>query len=375
MPSERNVPLVEDQSGDSTPEFSNRLMNSYQATKGGMIIETGNYPEPHFFTQVSEFELWLGDLEKHIGLPLGRKLAHSAAESEEFRLQKKKSQMPNSLFNKMKKRLDWINLSWELRGLGVLELMNKDKDCTKMIVHKRAHSAFAAGMASSTYEILSNSRYRFHWTDDGNSESLVTLELDPRKIPQAEKIDPSWIDAELKHSIIQDSHPLSLAYHETPGTWSIDGFRMMGISQDLLIRFEESIMPQLIDDKSIQDEKFVWKNITDSERKKTWNGFADASRKRFIASEEMVLVAEAEHWKNLGNRFLSRFGLGSIDFAESIDSHGGVKINLSLLFHPALVAGILTAAWERAEARPAKCEWSCHENGHMIQICSLHELA
>lgn len=369
------MPIVDDRAGDSTPWFSNRLMEAYKATGRGLIIESGNYSEPHYFTQVSEFELWLGDVEKHIGLPLGRKLAHSAAESEEWRLQKKKRDIPNPLFKKMKKRLEWINISWELRGLGVLEIMNKDMECTKMIVHKRAHSAFAAGMASSTYEVLSNSRFRFHWTDDGNSESLVTLEIDSRTIPDVEGIYLSWNDAKGDDLIIEDNHPLSLAYHETSGTWSIDSIRMMGISQEHLIRFEESIMPQLFENNLNTNERFIWDSISDSERQKTWNGFAEASRMRFLASEEMVLVADVEHWTSVGYRFLSRYGLGAIDSAESVDEHGGVKIYLESVFHPALASGILTAAWERAEARPAKCEWSCSENGHIIEICSLHELA
>ena len=67
------MPIVDDRAGDSTPWFSNRLMDAYKATERGLIIESGNYSEPHYFTQVSEFELWLGDVEKHIGLPLGRK--------------------------------------------------------------------------------------------------------------------------------------------------------------------------------------------------------------------------------------------------------------------------------------------------------------
>ena len=50
------MPIVDDRAGDSTPWFSNRLMEAYKATGRGLIIESGNYSEPHYFTQVSEFE-------------------------------------------------------------------------------------------------------------------------------------------------------------------------------------------------------------------------------------------------------------------------------------------------------------------------------
>jgi len=369
------VPLVDDDAADATPWFSNRMMDNYEPTIRGFIVDTSEGNSPYFFTQVSEFELWLGEVEKTIGIPLGRKLAHSAAESEEYRLMGKINDLPKPIFNKVKKRMQWVNQSWELRGLGQLELMKKEEDSTKLIVHNRAHSAFAAGMASSTYEFLTNARYRFHWTDDGNSESLITLEHDSRPIPPAEKVEAAWNDADGNDVHEEKAHPLSLAYHESLGTWSIDSIRMMAISQDHLLRFEESIMPQLFDNTISDTGRFNWHEISDSERKKTWTGFAEASRLRFMAGEEMILVADVEHWVHVGRRFLKRFGLGCIDSAKTIDEQGGVKINLSSLFHPAIAAGILTAAWERAEARHAKCEWNCSEKGHTIQIQSLHEVA
>jgi len=371
-----NVPLVDDNMDETTPWFSNRMMNVYEATIRGLIVNREEGAAPHFFTQVSEFELWLGEVEKTIGITLGRKLAHSAAESEEYRLLGNMRNMPNPLFKKLKKRIEWVNQSWELRGLGQLEMMKKEEDSTKLIVHNRAHSAFAAGMASATYEILTDARFRFHWTDDGNSESLITLERDMRPIPPAENVEVTWSDAGGENNVREEGmHPLARAYHESSGTWSIDSVRMMAIRQDHLLRLEESIMPQLFENEISDSGRFIWEGISDLERKKTWTGFAEASRSRFIVGEEMVLVAEAEHWINVGRRFLSRFGLGGVDSAVVIDEQGGVELHLSSLFHPAIAAGILTASWERAEARQAKCEWSCSKNGHIIKITSLHELA
>lgn len=369
-----NVPLVDDDIDETTPWFSNRMMNTYGVTIRGLIVNIAEDAAPYFFTQVSEFELWVGEVEKTLGIPLGRKLAHSAAESEEYRLLGNMSDMPKPLFNKMKKRMEWINQSWELRGLGQLELMKKEEETTKLIVHNRAHSAFAAGMASATYEILTDTRFRFHWTDDGNSESLITLEHDMRPIPPAERIEGKWTDAEGDYVRDEGMHPLARAYHESSGTWSNDSIRMMAIRQDHLLRFEESIMPQLFEKKISDSGRYIWEDISDAERINTWNGFAEASRIRFTAGEEMILVADAEHWIHVGRRLLGKFGLGGIDSAVAIDEQGGVKLHLPSLFHPAIVAGILTAAWERAEARYAKCEWSCSQNGHIIQISSLHEL-
>ncbi|HJM87538.1 MAG TPA: hypothetical protein QF433_04890 [Candidatus Thalassarchaeaceae archaeon] len=54
------MPLVDDDDADATPWFSNRMMENYEPTIRGFIVDTSEGNSPYFFTQVSEFELWLG---------------------------------------------------------------------------------------------------------------------------------------------------------------------------------------------------------------------------------------------------------------------------------------------------------------------------
>jgi hypothetical protein len=371
------MPLVDETSDGGTPWFSDLLKKSFHPSTWGLLIEQDGGNEPHYFISVSEFELWVGEVEKSLGHPLGRKLAHAAAESEEYRFLRTSEELVNSFFKRkrMQKRFEQVNENWNIRGFGQIELMKEEKSSTKIIIHHRAHSAIAAGLAAATYEILTDSRYRFHWTDDGNAECLVTLETDRRQIPPAQKVDERWQDDDASDSIAEGMHPLELAFHEGPGQWSIDGIRMMGLRRDMFLRFEESIMPQVFNQEPSSPERYTWNSIQDEERKKVWSGFAEASRKRFLETDSMVLVAELDHWIHVGHRFLTRLGLGGVKSAEQIDEAGGIKLHLPALFHPAIAAGVLSAAWERVEARPSHLTWSTSHNGHFFEISSLHDLA
>ena len=369
------MPIVDEDNVDSTPLFAKRLTKNFVNNVQGLIIENTITPRLMHIIGVNEYELWLNELEKQVGLPLGRKLAHAASESEELRMINNKSSMPSTIFNKMKKRVAWVNESWELSGLGQFEQMNKKDDEITLIVHNRAHSSFAAGMASAAYEFLTSSRYRFHWSDDGNSESLITLENDSRPIPCAEVTPIPWDDAKLDLEEFDEMHPLTIAYHESSGVWSLDGIRMMCINQDLLLRFEQSVLANLIDKQIPQSNRYKWDDIDDEERAKFWSLVAETSRLRFIARDEMALIAETEHWVNAGYRFLTKFGLGAISDVRSVDEQGGVEITLPKMYHPAITVGILTAAWEKSEAREAKCEWSCSKKGHIIKIIGLRTIA
>ncbi|MBC8437892.1 MAG: hypothetical protein H8D82_01330 [Euryarchaeota archaeon] len=369
------MPLIDGGADESTPEFTAEIKSRYKPTKGGLIVEQRGAKQVNYFVSTSEFELWLGELEGVLGNTFGRKLAHSIAESEELYLSKLIEEMPSPLFSKMKKRLLWINEDLDLRGFGFIEILSESKIEKKVIIHDRPHSAIGAGVIASSIEQIAGQRYRFHWTDDGSSDCLVTLEIDSRHIPPAIKIDKRWKDSDSSVHQADGMHPLELAYKESRGRWSIDGIRMVGLRQDVFLRLEESIIPQLVNFEFQNLDKFSWNSINDKERKKCWSGMASASLNRFLSVDAMVLVAEPDHWVHVGHRFLTRVGLGGVKSAESIDDLGGVRLHLPRLFHPALVCGILTAAWERAEARPGRCTWRCDHNGHFVEISALHDLA
>lgn len=368
------MPLVDSQEEEGSPELVAALVNRFPSQKNGLMVADSGRTTPYLFLAATEFELWIAEIEDVIGIPIGRKLAHAAAESEEFRLECLREEMPNPIFGRMKKRIEWINRNWELRNLGQLQLLKVDKSGATIIVHSRPHSSIGAGMSAATYEYLTGNRFKFHWSDDGYSETLVTLELDGRNIPAANRIDGRWKDADGGSRGAEGMHPLSLAFKESSGCWSIDGIRLAAIPQDLLLRMEESLLPTILDSPKDEGCRFTWHRLSDREREKVWSAFAEASKRRFLTNDAMVLIAEVEHWVHIGHRFLSRSGLGAIQGAESIDENGGVRLSCRTLYHPALACGLLAGVWERSEGRPASVSWSSDHKGHIIEISSQHTI-
>ena len=143
----------------------------------------------------------------------------------------------------------------------------------------------------------------------------------------------------------------------------------------LLIRFESLAMPYIEADSRSTDSRTKWSGIVDSEQEIFWDAMAEASRRQFLASGELVLIATPEHWMDVGRRYLSLQGLGAIGSVIQTDNHGGVEIIAPALFHPAIAVGILIGCWERAEGRAAKATWSIDELGHRINIGIRREIA
>ena len=72
---------------------------------------------------------------------------------------------------------------------------------------------------------------------------------------------------------------------------------------------------------------------------------------------------------------LAMNGLGGVDSVKEIDSHGGVEIYLSSIFHPAVSGGILLACWERAFGRQGKIEFSFNSGAVSAILSSSVEIA
>lgn len=367
------MPLVDD-AAEASDELAARLQNRYLATSAGMLVEQSGQQQPVWACPVSELELWLGTLESLLDLPLGRRLAHAAAESEEWRMQSADRQPPNPLFSKEKKQLAWLNLDWYLRGMGELGLLKSESDEISLVVRRRPHPALAAGSTCAAWERLQKQRFRFRWSDGGSGESLITLERDLREIPSASVMRPSWDEGRIASTPASGAHPFLLSYDEG-GDWTVDGVRMLALARDLILRFEDVAIAYLADSERSSDPKVGWTGIEDRERMLFWDALAEASRSMFVASGEMVLVATPDDWIDVGRRFLSPSGLGSIRSAESIDDRGGVRLMADNLFHPAFAVGVLLGAWERIEGRPSGAAWTSSEEGHTIELTSLRDLA
>ena len=102
---------------------------------------------------------------------------------------------------------------------------------------------------------------------------------------------------------------------------------------------------------------------------------AIASKKLFIAGQEIFLAADADGWKENCAAHFGSIGLSIPSTVEMIDSRGAVRLNFNELRNPALSIGCLAGAWERCEGRPVKVSYSISDQKHVITLQSKYEMS
>ena len=366
------MPLIDDSMDESTPWLIEKLQERYSSTDGGFIIDTEAGDSPVWCLTLPAFEKWFAELESVTDQTLGRRLAHAAAESEEWRWNLAPP-LPKSWIGQQKKRIAAINSDWDIRGVGQLEMMEASSRGATLLVANRGQTALSAGMANAVWECIHDERYRFQWSDRGVGDTVVECTRDSRQIPAPKKSVSAWTD--LVGETNDEERLYDRARHETEGLWTVEGNRAIILSQDLLLRFEALATPYLSATSRSTDSRTEWAGISEPEQIVLWDAIAEASRRQFLASGDLVLIASAEHWISVSKRHLALQGLGFVKSAEEIDDHGGVKVLAPAALHPAILVGRLIGCWERAEGRPAKATWACDKTGHHIKLESRREIA
>ena len=377
------MPIVDTPNQEYSVEFENRLLSRFQWTKDGLILDTKCNNDPQWLVDAGSFLKWFSNVEDILGLPIGRRIAHAAAESEEWRISVL-DDIPRPLFRKRQKQLNWINSEWELRGLGQLNYLPKIAEIEnefEIRIKERVLMALSAGMGNSVIESLLETRTKFRWQDKGEKEGAIYLQEDKSEVPSAIEISPVWIKRDCLDTTTnnrnQNYNPLKRPILEFPGSWELFGVRhhMMGL--DLLNRLDDIVTPYLAEHKIDSDSRTEWihSKITDKDVKVLWNAYAEAACKMFIDSGNIAMVAEPEHWQGICEAELSEKGLGQLSSAEGIDEHGGVELKFKELFHPAIVTGILLGCWSRAEGRNAAAKWELKNGIHIIKLNSQRKIA
>ena len=366
------MPLIDDTMDESTPWLIEKLQQRYPSTDAGLIVDCESGDAPVWCVTLPAFERWFAELEATTNQTLGRRLAYASAESEERRWGFAPP-LPKSWLGQQKKRVAAVNSDWGVRGLGQIEILETAADGATLLVANRGHTAIAAGMGNAAWECIQECRFKFQWSDRGAGETVVQSTLDLREIPAPKMAVLSWSDLAGKPS--NDERLYNRARHETEGVWTVEGNRVMMLHQDLLLRFVNLATPYMADSPRSTDARTEWKGVDEIEKIVFWDAMAEASRKQFLASGELVLVAEPDGWKSISNRHLAIQGLGCVTKATGVDGHGGVELLIPAVLHPAVVVGILIGCWERAEGRAAKAIWSSEKDGHHVRLESRRTIA
>ena len=148
----------------------------------------------------------------------------------------------------------------------------------------------------------------------------------------------------------------------------------MFLHRDLILRFEEYCLPYLDGTSEGRVEDYTWQGL-DEKRSAWWTAAADSARKRFVAEGHHVLVRDPSDWVSIARRHLSYHGLGGIESVEKIDVHGGVSLDFSTAFHPAIASGVLLGCWERAYGRNGRASVSFENGRARLRLRSSREIA
>jgi hypothetical protein len=366
------MPLIDEPMDESTPALVAALQARWPATSSGHLLDTEAGDAPVWCGSASSFERWFVELEACLDLTLGRRLAHAAAESEENRWAFAPP-LPQAWFGAQKKRIAAVNADWAVRGLGQIGLLESNAEGETILVANRTHTSIAAGMGNAAWECIQDRRYRFQWSDRGAGETVVELTPDPRNIPVPKACETGWTD--VAGAPLETERYFDRARREATGVWTVEGNRCAILQRDLFLRFESLVTPHLLDSSRSTDCRTEWDGIDDAQRVMLWDGMAEASRRQFLGTGDLVLIAEPDHWIGATRQHLARQGLGMVTEAETIDDHGGIRLRMPAAFHPAIAVGRLLGCWERAEGRSARATWASDVDGHLITLQSRRTIA
>ena len=367
------MPIIGSDENEYSLGLASELINRYR-WDSGFFYDTLYLDEPTWLVSSSGFNRWFELLQENLQLTLGRRLAHAAADSEELRLQS--IHRPTGLFNIKKKSILSINNEWRIRGLGSLRVPSNSFKLSKLDVevHGRLQSSFSSGLANAAWEWVVKKRHRFRWEDSGKDIALVHLELDDLEVSKPKKMIPQWVfnNSDIKH--IQ-KNPLLKPSELSYGGWDLMGERHILLHQDFILRLIENITTYATESSEVSTD-VDWGLFKISETEiKVWDSIAKSSCDLFREGEELFMVAEPEHWIGATQAELVDHGLGAVKSSKAIDNHGGVELEFSSLFHPAIVTGVLLGCWSRTEGRDAKATWNESNDQLSLIICSKSVIA
>jgi hypothetical protein len=356
-----NMPIIDVPDSIHDSEMSQRLSVRF-SLQSGLNYEISQTDSIHLIQSVDGFLDWFNLIEELSHQPLGRRLAHAAADHETLRLMNRTVAPPRGIFSK-KKRLNWLLEDWQERGIGSL----KDISEGNLQVSEQVQSAMAGGQAAGAWEFLTSKRYRFRWEQVDASKTNIILDHDPRMAQPPRKVMPIWKEKNTQDTggfVDVDTHP---------NGWQFRGNRSFLLGRDLILRFEDEILPHI--ERVFDDGLVIFKGLDDPSREGVWNIFARAQMQSYLIGDDHVLIDEVERWKEIIGFRLTPTGMGGLIEVNEFDQHGGVKLTFEQVYHPAFVLGMLMGFWQRAYGRDCRGEWVNEGDNHVFIICGRHILA
>ena len=337
------MPLIDEAETLLDEQLMSHLKENFTTHSGLIIDKFGN---SWFRWRADGLDSWWRMFEETIDSPMGRKLANSACDEEEWLLDS--GSLDKTGFFRKKKAVNALLHRWEIHGWGTPSLYPPSFQSVGL-------NPIFAGILQADIERINSQRYRMRW-EEKSSESCI-LQLDKSDYPITSS----------KRSV--GSFDLGEPYRiEVEEKWKIDGLSHHLLPSGLFKRLESACSG--LNAKISEDERNSWPDEGDG-----FLSIAIASKNLFIAGEEIFLAADADGWMQSCDAFFSPMGFSKPKSVKSIDSNGGIELVYSLVPIPAITIGMLAGAWIRSEGRPVKVGLNREDDSLKITLESRYELS
>ena len=312
-------------------------------TRDGLIIDDAGLT--WMLWRMDGLEAWWRFFEEIIDAPMGRKLANAACDEEEWLLSA--GQLDSTGWFKRKKSERALANRWWLHGWGEPSIDPPG------ILSVGLNPVFA-GLLQAGIERLESRRFRMKWVTKSSDLCMLELEDSQDQLPASKSVTDS----------VSTGEPYQI---EVESGWRLDGQRCHLIPTGIFNRLQESCAG--LTANMNQDERMSWPDVDEG-----FLAMAQASKRLFIAGEELFLAADSEGWMDSCAHIFGTKGLSQPSNVKSLDDNGGVELTFSALPNPALTVGMLAGAWERCEGRPVKVEFITNQADLSVRLTSRHEI-
>ena len=337
------MPLI-DEAETLLDEDLMSLLESNFTTRNGLILDI--HGNAWFRWRADGLDAWWRMFEEAIDAPMGRRLANSACDEEEWLLNSQ--ELDYSGFFRRKKSSKSLIQRWWIRGWGKPSI---NPPCIDGI----GLTPVFAGLLQAAIERIDSKRYRMRWEEKTPESCILTLDESNSPVPATNQSCESY-------------SPGSPYLIDIESEWRIDGQRFhllpAGLSKSL-----HGACAGLVANIS-DDERAAWPVIDDG-----FLSIAIACKNLYIAGEEIFLASDVDGWMESCNAYFAQRGMSTPVSVKSLDNNGGIELIFKEVPIPSITVGFLAGAWTRCEGRPVKVGIEVGSSSVNITLQSRYEIA
>ncbi len=320
------------------------VLESNFSTRDGLILDI--HGNAWFRWRVDGLDAWWRMFEEAIDSPMGRRLANSACDEEEWLLNS--MELDYSGFFRRKKSSKSLVQRWWIRGWGIPSINPPGVDGIGL-------TPVFAGLLQAAIERIDSKRYRMRWEE--KTPESCNLTLDESNYPVAATNQSC--------DTYESGNPYRI---DVESGWRIDGQRFHLLPVGLFKRLQDSCAG--LTANVSDDERSVWPVIDDG-----FLSIAIACKNLYIAGEEIFLASDVDSWMESCNAYFSPRGLSAPMSVTSLDDNGGIELTFKEIPIPSVTVGFLAGAWTRCEGRPVKVELEMDGSCMIVRLKSRYEIA